>query len=39
MHDEINHCFLSFNFNGRVQVFDSLYEMLGSVTKRCLKAL
>ena len=30
---------LMVNSNGRVQVCDSLYEMLGSVTKRCLKAL
>ena len=39
MHDGINHWLLSFNSNGRVQVCDSLYETLGSVTKRCLKAL
>ena len=39
MHDGINHWLLSFNSNGRVQVCDRLYETLGSVTKRCLKAL
>ena len=39
MHEGINHWFLSFNSNGRVQVFDSLYETFGSVTSRCLKAL
>ena len=39
MHDGINRCLLSFISNSRVQVSDSLYEMLGSVTKRCLKAL
>ena len=39
MHDGINHCLLSFISNSRVQVSDSLYEMLGSVTKRCSKAL
>ena len=38
MHDGINHWLVLFNFDGRVQVCDSLYEMLGSVTKRCLKA-
>ena len=39
MHDRINHWLLPFNSNGRVEVCDSLYETLGSVTKRCLKAL
>ena len=39
MHDGINYWLLLFNFNGRVQVCDSLYKTLGSVTKRCLKAL
>ena len=39
MQDGINHWLLSFNSNGRVQVCDRLYETLGSVTKRCLKAL
>ena len=39
MHDGISHWLLFFNSNGRVQVCDSLYETLGSVTKRCLKAL
>ena len=38
MHDLINHCLSSFSSNGRVQVCDSLYETLGSVTKKCLKA-
>ena len=38
MHDGINRWLLSFNSNGRVQVCDSLYEKLGSVTKICLKA-
>ena len=39
MHDGINHCFFSFNSDGRVQVCDSLYKTHGSVTKRCLKVL
>ena len=39
MHDGNNHWLLSFNFNGRVQVCDRLFETLGGVTKRCLKAL
>ena len=39
MHDGISHWLLFFNSNGRVQVFDSFYETLGSVTKKCLKAL
>ena len=39
MHDGINYWLLLFNSNGRVQVCDSLYKTLGSVTKRCLKAL
>ena len=39
MHDGINHWLLLFNSNGRVQVCNSLYETLGSITKRCLKAL
>ena len=39
MHDGTNHWLLLFNSNGRVQVFDSLYHTIGSVTKRCLKAL
>ena len=39
MHDGISHWLLSFNCNGRVQICESLYETLGSVTKRYLKAL
>ena len=39
MHDGINHWLLSFNSNARVQVCDSLYQKLGSVTKRCLKVI
>ena len=39
MHDGINHWLLSFSSNGRVQDCDSLYETLGRVVKRCLKAL
>ena len=39
MHDGINNWLLSFNSNGRVQFCDSFYKTLGSVTKRCLKAL
>ena len=39
MHDGINHWLLLFSSNGRVQVCDSLWETLRSVTKRCLKAL